>query len=65
VLSADQIEDVVVPGISTGVVRPSHTDSAKIGQTVRASLDAMWTPDADVASVLDGVCESVEPILGN
>ncbi|MBH0007718.1 ABC transporter substrate-binding protein [Salinibacterium sp. SWN1162] len=63
VLSADQIENVVVPGITTGVVRPSHTDSAKIGQTVRASLDAMWASDADVPAVLQGVCDAVEPLL--
>ena len=63
VLSAEQIEDVVVPGISTGVVRPSHTDSAKIGQTVRAALDAIWTADADIPAELDGVCDAVDPLL--
>jgi len=63
VLTAEQIEDVVVPGISTGVVRPSHTDSAKIGQTVRAALDAMWTADADIPAVLTSVCDAVDPLL--
>ncbi|MBH0052551.1 sugar ABC transporter substrate-binding protein [Salinibacterium sp. SWN139] len=63
VLSAEQIEDVVVPGILTGVVRQGHTDSAKISQTVRASLDAMWTADADVPAVLQGVCDAVDPLL--
>jgi multiple sugar transport system substrate-binding protein len=65
VLSAQQIEDVVVPGIATGVVRPGHTDSAKVGQTVRAALDAIWTPDADIEKSLAGVCDAVEPLLGN
>jgi len=65
VLSAEQIEDVVVPGIATGVVRPGHTDSAKVGQTVRAALDAIWTPDADIEESLAGVCDAVEPLLGD
>jgi len=65
VLSADQIADVVVPGISTGVVRPSHTNSAEIGQQVRSALDAMWVADADIPAVLDSVCDAVEPLLGN
>lgn len=63
VLSADQIKNVVVPGIATGVVRPSHTDSAQIGQTVRAALDAIWTPDADISAVLGSVCDAVDPLL--
>ena len=63
VLSADQIENVVVPGISTGVTRPSHTDSAEIGQTVRAALDAVWTADADIPAVLADVCTAIDPLL--
>ncbi|WP_240034746.1 ABC transporter substrate-binding protein [Glaciihabitans arcticus] len=63
VLSAEQIEDVVVPGIATGVTRPSHTDSAEIGQTVRAALDAIWTADADIPAVLADVCTAIDPLL--
>ena len=63
VLSSDQIADVVVPGISTGVVRPSHTNSAEIGQQVRSALDAMWVADADIPTVLDSVCDAAEPLL--
>ena len=65
VLSAEQIEDVVVPGIATGTVRPSHTNSAEVGQTVRAALDAIWVADADIPAVLGSVCDAVEPIIGN
>lgn len=64
VLSEEHIEKVVIPGIETGVVRPGHTDSAKVGQTVRAALDAVWTPEADVKASLTGVCDAVEPLLG-
>ena len=63
VLTAEQIENVVVPGIATGVVRPGHTDSAEIGQKVRAALDAIWTPDADIPAVLSSVCKAVDPLL--
>lgn len=64
VLSEAQIANAVIPGIDTGVVRPGHTDSAKIGQTVRAALDAVWTPEADIKASLAGVCGAVEPLLG-
>lgn len=62
-LSPEQIEDVVVPGIVAGEVRPSHTDSAEIGQQVRASLDELWVADADVAAVLESTCGAIEPLL--
>ena len=65
VLSAEQIENAVVPGIATGVVRPSHTSSAEIGQQVRAALDEIWTADADIPAVLKNVCGAIDPLLGN
>lgn len=63
VLSEAQLADVVVPAISSGVVRPSHTNSAEIQQTVRSALDAIWTPDADVSAVLGDVCGAMQPLL--
>ncbi len=62
-LSAEQLEDVVIKGISIGEVIPGHTNFAQIQQTVRASLDALWVPDADVEAVLANVCQSVGPLL--
>ncbi len=62
-LTPEQIENVVVPGIATGEVRPSHTDSAEISQQVRAALDAIWTADADIASVLATTCGDIESLL--
>ena len=62
-LTPEQIENVVVPGIATGEVRPSHTDSAEISQQVRAALDAIWTADADIASVLSTTCGDIESLL--
>ncbi|WP_169193803.1 sugar ABC transporter substrate-binding protein [Devosia sp. MC1541] len=62
-LSAEQIETVVINGISTGNVVAGHTNYAQIQQTIRASLDALWVAEADVGAVLDNVCSSVSPLL--
>lgn len=62
-LSADQLQSVVIDGISAGVVKPSHANSAQISQAVRAALDPMWKPDADVPGVLKNVCAAIQPLL--
>ena len=62
-LSAEQIENVVIDGISNGEVLPGHTNFAQIQQTVRSGLDALWVADADVPAVLQSVCNSVGPLL--
>jgi multiple sugar transport system substrate-binding protein len=58
-LSPDQLQAVVVDGISTGIVKPNHTGSAELLQAVRSALDPMWKPGANVKSVLDSVCSSI------
>lgn len=62
-LSPEQLEAVVIKGIQTGSVIPGHTNFAEIQQTVRAALDALWVPDADVAAVLNAVCDRIQPML--
>jgi len=62
-LTPEQIEAVVVKGISTGVVKPGHAGFAEIQQTVRAALDAMWVADADVPAVLQSACDRIAPLL--
>jgi multiple sugar transport system substrate-binding protein len=62
-LKPEQLQRVVVDGISTGVVKPSHSGQAEISQAVRAALDPLWKPDANVKSVLHGVCSSINPLL--
>jgi multiple sugar transport system substrate-binding protein len=62
-LNEEQLKDVVINGISTGVVKPSHKGSAEIGQAVRSGLDGLWKPDADVAGVLKNVCTTIQPLL--
>ena len=62
-LKPAQLQSVVIDGIASGVVKPSHTGSAEIAQNVRASLDPLWKPGADVKAVLDTVCSGVKPLL--
>jgi multiple sugar transport system substrate-binding protein len=62
-LKPAQLQSVVIDGIATGVVKPSHTSSAEIAQNVRASLDPLWKPDANVKGVLDTVCTGLKPLL--
>ena len=62
-LKPEQLKDVVIDGIAAGVVKPSHTGNAEISQAVRAALDPMWRPGADVPGVLTGVCTAIQPLL--
>ena len=62
-LTPAQIDAVVIKGISTGQVKLSHSNYAEIQQTVRAALDALWVPDADVPTVLKSVCDRLQPLL--
>nr|MDT0658544.1 sugar ABC transporter substrate-binding protein [Micromonospora sp. DSM 115978] len=62
-LKPEQLESVVIEGISTGVVKPSHTGSAELSQAVRAGLDPLWRPDADVPAVLASLCSAIAPLL--
>ena len=58
-----QLQDVVINGIKTGSVLPSHTNSAKIANLVQNALDPLWTPGANVDQVLAGVCSAITPAL--
>jgi len=62
-LSEEQLENVVIAGISNGQVLPGHEGFAEIQQLVRAELDSLWQPDADVASVLESVCGRIGSML--
>jgi len=62
-LSEDQLQAVVVEGIQDAVTKPTHANFAKLQDTVRAELDALWTADADVESVLSATCDAITPLL--
>ncbi|MEU4833875.1 extracellular solute-binding protein [Streptosporangium sp. NPDC023615] len=63
-LKPAQLQQVVIAGIEKGVVKPNHTGQAELSQTVRAALDPLWRPEADVKAVLTGVCAKIKPMLG-
>jgi multiple sugar transport system substrate-binding protein len=62
-LSELQLQTVVVEGIPDSVTKPAHANFAQLQQTVRAELDALWTPDADVRAVATSVCDAMTPLL--
>lgn len=62
-LSEDQLQEVVVDGITDAVTKPTHPNFAKLQDTVRAQLDAMWSADADVEGVLQSTCDTISPLL--
>jgi multiple sugar transport system substrate-binding protein len=62
-LTPEQIEAVVIRGVATGQSAPSVQNFAQLDQATRAALDAMWQPDADVAAVLQTVCDRTNPLL--
>jgi multiple sugar transport system substrate-binding protein len=62
-LSEEQLRAVVVDGIQDAVTKPTHTAFAKLQDTVRAELDALWSADADVEAVLTDTCDVIAPLL--
>ncbi|WP_417526258.1 ABC transporter substrate-binding protein [Marinovum sp.] len=62
-LTPEMIEAVVVQGIAKGEVLPVHEGYSEIQQLVRAELDALWQPEANVEEVLGAVCQSIQPLL--
>lgn len=62
-LTPEQLETVVINGITNGVVLPGHAGFAELQQVVRAELDALWQADADVEAVLASVCNRITPML--
>ncbi len=62
-LSEEQLTNVVIEGVINGRSAAGHTNYEQISQNVRASLDALWVPDADVAQVLQATCDNLNPLL--
>ncbi|MFE2104779.1 ABC transporter substrate-binding protein [Kitasatospora sp. NPDC059463] len=63
-LKNEQLDSVVVSGVKKGVVKPGHAGQAELAQRVRAGLDPLWTPNADVKGVLGDLCKNISPLLG-
>lgn len=63
-LTAEQLQSVVVDGIKGAQTKPAHAKFSQLQQTVRAELDALWEPGADVEAVAASVCTAIDPLLG-
>jgi multiple sugar transport system substrate-binding protein len=61
--SADQLERVVVGGITDAVTKPAHKNFAEVQAAARSAMDPLWTADADVPASLEAVCAAVQPLL--
>lgn len=62
-LTSEQLESVVVDGIAGGSTLPTHVNYSRLRDAIRAELDALWQPDADVQAVMEQVCDVAEPML--
>lgn len=57
-LSAQQLQNAVIDSIQKGSVLPAHQDFAKLETNIKAALDPLWKPDANVSQVLGEVCKA-------
>lgn len=62
-IKPDQLQEVVIDGITAGSVLPNHAGQAEISQTIRSALDPLWQPNANVQAVLSDVCSKATPLL--
>lgn len=62
-LSPEQMETVVVRGLTDGEFVPVHVDQGRILSAISAPLDGMFVADADVAAVMQDVCGAIDPLL--
>jgi multiple sugar transport system substrate-binding protein len=61
-LTEEQLQSVVIDGIASGQTVPSHANFAQLRDTIRAEMDALWDPGADVSAVLSSTCEAAQPL---
>jgi multiple sugar transport system substrate-binding protein len=62
-LTKEQIEAVVIRGVATGQSTQQVQNFAQLQQTVRAGLDGLWQPQADISGVLNSLCDRLNPLL--
>ena len=61
-LSADQMK-LVVAGIENGRVLPNHQNFSQIDLAAKATIDKLWSADADVQAIMDETCAAIAPLL--
>jgi multiple sugar transport system substrate-binding protein len=64
-LSAQQLQTVVIDSIDNGRVEPAHQNFAQINDAVQAALAPLWSPNANVANVVQATCTALQPLLAH
>ncbi len=62
-LTEQQIQTVVIDQALNGTTKIGHANMSKMADTIRAGLDGLWKPDADVPAVLSDLCSQIAPEL--
>ena len=63
ILNESQAKLIVTDGITKGKILTSHPRIAQIELAIKSPLDQLWKADADVKTVLNNVCKTIQPIL--
>lgn len=63
ILNEAQAKLIVTDGITKGKILTSHPRIAQIELAIKSPLDQLWKADADVRTVLNNVCTTIQPIL--
>ena len=63
VLSADQLQEVVVDTVTDAQTFPSHPNFAAISAAVQPKFDAIWAEGADIEELASEVCSTMQPLL--
>lgn len=62
-LDSTDARQLVISTINNGRVLPSHVNFPLIDLATRSQFQELWQPDADVASILENICQTIDPIL--
>lgn len=62
-LTEEQIQGTVIDQALDATTKVGHPRLSQMADGLRAALDPLWTPDADVEAVLTDVCSAIEPTL--
>lgn len=62
-LSAEQIQTSVIDAIPDAITKANSIVYSQVSPVIQTTTDALWTPDADVAQVLNDVCTAIQPAL--
>jgi multiple sugar transport system substrate-binding protein len=63
VLSADQLQQVVVDTVVDAQTYPSHANFAAVSNAIQPLFDGIWAEGADIPALASTVCETMQPLL--